>query len=100
MNRCAVMLALLLALAPAVLAQDASDAFEPDSALAVSDGRMILTGKTETATLLRLEEDGVTMARCRLEEDGSVYTPFAFADGRTGCVVERNPYTGDSSHAY
>ena len=100
MNRCAVILLLAMLLAPAALAQDAPDAFEPDSALAVSDGRMILTGKTETATLLRLEEDGVTMARCRLEEDGSVYTPFAFADGRTGFLVERNPYTGDSSHAF
>ena len=100
MNRCAVILLLAMLLAPAALAQDAPDAFEPDSALAVSDGRMILIGKTETATLLRLEEDGVTMARCRLEEDGSVYTPFVFADGRTGYLVERNPYTGDSSHAF
>ena len=82
MNRCAVILLLAMLLAPAALAQDAPDAFEPDSALAVSDGRMILIGKTETATLLRLEEDGVTMARCRLEEDGSLYTPFVFADGR------------------
>ena len=100
MNRCAVILLLAMLLAPAALAQDAPDAFEPDSALAVSDGRMILIGKTETATLLRLEEDGVTMARCRLEEDGSLYTPFVFADGRTGYLVERNPYSGDSSHAF
>lgn len=100
MNRCAVILALLLALAPTALAQDASDAFEPDNALAVSDGRMILIGETETATLLQMDGEGVTMARCRLEKDGSVYTPFVFADGRTGFLVERNPYTGDSSHAF
>lgn len=102
MNRCAVilLLALLLAMAPAVLAQDVSDAFEPDSALAVSDGRMILIGETETATLLQMDGDGVTPARCRLEEDGSLYTPFVFADGRTGFLVERNLYAGDSSHAF
>ena len=46
MNRCAVILLLAMLLAPAALAQDAPDAFEPDSALAVSDGRMILIGKT------------------------------------------------------
>ena len=102
MNRCAVilLLALLLAMAPAALAQDVSDAFEPDSALAVSDGRMILIGETETATLLQMDGDGVTPARCRLEEDGSLYTPFVFADGRTGFLVERNLYAGDSSHAF
>ncbi|MDY3762886.1 MAG: hypothetical protein SO031_02015, partial [Candidatus Ventricola sp.] len=100
MNRCAVILTLLLALAPAALAQDAPDAFEPDSALAVSDGRMILIGKTETATLLQMDGGGVTPACCRLEEDGSLYTPFVFADGRTGYLVERNPYTGDSSLAF
>ena len=102
MNRCAVilLLALLLAMAPAVLAQDVPDAFEPDSALAVSDGRMILIGETETATLLQMDGDGVTTARCRLEEDGSLYTPFVFADGRTGFLVERDLYAGDSSHAF
>ena len=100
MNRCAVILLLAMLLAPAALAQDAPDAFVPDSALAVSDGRMILIGKTETATLLQMDDGGVTPARCRLEEDGSVYTPFVFADGRTGYLVERNPYTGDSSHAF
>lgn len=100
MNRCAVILALLLALAPAALAQDATYAFEPDSALAVSDGRMILIGETETATLLQMDGGGETPARCRLEKDGSVYTPFVFVDGRTGFLVERNPYTGDSSHAF
>lgn len=101
MNRCAVILALLLMLAPAAPAQGAApDAFEPDRALAVSDGRMILIGETETATLLQMNGEGVTPARCRLEKDGSVYTPFVFEDGRTGFLVERNPYTGDSSHAF
>lgn len=96
-----LLLAILLALSVSALAQDASsDAFEPDSALAVEDGRMILIGKTETATLLQMDGSGVTPARCRLEKDGSVYTPFVFADGRTGYLVERNPYTGDSSHAF
>ena len=103
MNKYAVilLLALLLALAPAALAQDAaSDAFEPDSALAVSDGRMILIGETETATLLRMEDGGGTLASYRLEKDGSLCTPFVFADGRTGFLVERNLYAGDSSHAF
>lgn len=102
MNRYAMILLLAawLALPAAAPAQDAPDAFEPDTALAVEAGRMILTGETETATLLRMEDDGKALARCRLEKDGSLYTPFVFADGRTGFLVERDLYAGDSSHAF
>ena len=103
MNRYAMILLLAawLALPAAAPAEGtAPDAFEPDTALAVEDGRMILTGETETATLLRMENDSGTLARYRLEKDGSLYTPFAFADGRSGFLVERNLYTGDSSHAF
>ena len=96
-----LLLSVLLAQSPAAWAQSAApDAFEPDSALAVADGRMILIRETETATLLRMDGDGRTLARCQLENDGSLYTPFVFADGRTGFLVERNPNTGDPSHAF
>ncbi len=72
-----LLLSVLLAQSPAAWAQSAApDAFEPGSALAVADGRMILIGKTETATLLRLEEDGVTMARRVRAENASVQIVF------------------------